>query len=78
MTQAELAKKTGTNKSYISCVETGKTKPKVSTFYRIVDALGLTVELNPAIDFSPKFIFHSLCLSGKICNKIKKPEHQKR
>ena len=31
MTQAELAEKIGTNKSYISRVETGKTEPEVST-----------------------------------------------
>lgn len=49
MTQAELAEKVGTNKSYISRVEKGKTEPKVSTFYRIVAALGLTVELVPAV-----------------------------
>lgn len=46
MTQAELAAKIGTNKSYISRVETGRTEPKVSTFYRIAAALGLTVELS--------------------------------
>lgn len=46
MTQAELAAKIGTNKSYISRVETGKTEPKVSTFYRIAAALGLNVELS--------------------------------
>jgi ribosome-binding protein aMBF1 (putative translation factor) len=45
MTQAELAEKLGTNKSYISRVETGRTEPKVSTFYRIVSSLGLSVEL---------------------------------
>lgn len=49
MTQAELAEKIGTNKSYISRVETGKTEPKVSTFYRIASALGLNVELIPAV-----------------------------
>ena len=49
MTQAELAEKIGTNKSYISRVETGRTEPKVSTFYRIAGALGLCVELTPAI-----------------------------
>ncbi len=49
MTQAELAKKAGTNKSYISRVETGRTEPRVSTFYRIVSALGLRVELKPTI-----------------------------
>ena len=44
-----LAKKIGSNKSYISRVEAGKTEPKVSTFYRIAAALGLNVELTPAI-----------------------------
>jgi DNA-binding XRE family transcriptional regulator len=47
MTQSELAEKIGTNKSYISRVETGKTEPKVSTFYRIASCLGLSVELTP-------------------------------
>ena len=47
MTQAELAERIGTNKSYISRVETGRTEPKVSTFYRIAAALGLAVELTP-------------------------------
>ena len=45
MTQSELAEKIGTNKSYVSRVETGKTEPKISTFYRIAAALGLNVEL---------------------------------
>lgn len=49
ITQAELADRIGTNKSYISRVETGRTEPKVSTFYRIVAALGLTVELTPIV-----------------------------
>ena len=48
MTQTELAEKVESNKSYISRVETGKTEPKVSTFYRIASALGRSVELNPA------------------------------
>ena len=49
MTQEELAEKIGTNKSYISRVETGKTEPRISTFYRIINALGLNMELTPAI-----------------------------
>ena len=49
MTQAELAEKIGTNTSYISRVETGKKEPTVSTFYRIASALGLNVELTPAM-----------------------------
>jgi DNA-binding XRE family transcriptional regulator len=49
MTQTELAEKIGTSKSYISRVETGRTEPKVSTFYRIASALGHSVELIPAL-----------------------------
>jgi len=48
VTQQELAEKLGSNKSYISRVETGRTEPKVSTFYRIASALGRSVELTPA------------------------------
>ena len=47
MTQTQLAEKVGSNKSYISRIETGKTEPKVSTFYRIASALGRSVELIP-------------------------------
>ena len=47
MTQSELAEKIGSSKSYISRVETGRTEPKVSTFYRIISALGRSVELMP-------------------------------
>ena len=47
MTQTELAEKVGSSKSYISRVETGKTEPKVSTFYRLASALGRSVELIP-------------------------------
>lgn len=45
VTQAELAERIGTNKSYISRVETGRTEPRMGTFYRIAAALGLSVEL---------------------------------
>jgi DNA-binding XRE family transcriptional regulator len=47
LTQIELAEKIGTNKSYISRIENGRTEPKISTFYRIVSALGRSVELVP-------------------------------
>ena len=49
MTQAELAEKIGTNKSYISRVETSSTDPMVSTLYRIASALGLSVVIIPVI-----------------------------
>ncbi len=45
MTQSEVADKIGADKSYISRVERGLTIPSISTFYRIVAAMGLTVEL---------------------------------
>jgi ribosome-binding protein aMBF1 (putative translation factor) len=45
MTQSELADKIGTDKSYISRVERGITIPSISTFYRMVSAMGLSVEL---------------------------------
>jgi len=45
MTQSELADKIGADKSYISRVERGLTVPSISTFYRMVSAMGLTVEL---------------------------------
>ena len=45
MTQSELADKLGTDKSYISRVERGLTIPSISTFYRMVSAMGLSVEL---------------------------------
>jgi len=48
ITQEELAKRIGAEKSYISKIEKGIIEPGVSTFYRIVDALGRSVELNPA------------------------------
>lgn len=43
MTQSELASRIGSNRSYISRVESGVTEPKVSTFYRIMNALGCNV-----------------------------------
>jgi DNA-binding XRE family transcriptional regulator len=48
LTQVELAKRIGADKSYISRIEKGVTVPSVATFYRIVTALGLNVELTPA------------------------------
>lgn len=45
ITQSELATRIGADKSYISKVEHGKTVPTVSSFYRIVAALGMQVTL---------------------------------
>lgn len=45
MTQSELAKKINVTKSYISRVEHGLINPTVGMFYRIIDALGMRVEI---------------------------------
>jgi len=49
LTQSELAKRIGADKSYISRIEKGITVPSVATFYRIVSALGRSVELVPSL-----------------------------
>lgn len=43
ITQSELAHRIGADKAYISKVEHGRTVPTVSSFYRIVSALGMQV-----------------------------------
>ena len=47
LTQAELAARIGADKSYISRIERGLTVPTVATLYKIVAAMGLTIELKP-------------------------------
>ncbi|MCR5394231.1 MAG: helix-turn-helix transcriptional regulator, partial [Bacteroidales bacterium] len=44
-----LAERIGANKGYISRIERGQTIPSIATFYRIVSAMGLSVELRPTI-----------------------------
>lgn len=46
ISQAELARRIGSDRSYISRVENGQTEPKVSTFYRIMNALGCRIEFS--------------------------------
>ena len=45
VTQEELAKRIGASKSYISRIEKEVIEPGVSTFYRIIEALGLRIEI---------------------------------
>ena len=45
MTQAELADSLHVTKSYISKIENGLITPSVATFYRIMNALGMKVEI---------------------------------
>ena len=46
ITQAELARRIGSDRAYISRVESGKTEPKISTFYRIMSAIGCRIEFS--------------------------------
>jgi DNA-binding XRE family transcriptional regulator len=45
LTQAELASRVGTNKTYISRIEKGSIESGIGTFGRIIDALGLKMEI---------------------------------
>ncbi len=45
ITQAELAARLHVTKSYISRIENGIITPSVTVFYRIIEALGLRVEI---------------------------------
>ena len=48
MTQEELAKKTGTKKSYISRIERGQSDIQISTYYKLIE-IGLGRNLNISI-----------------------------
>jgi DNA-binding XRE family transcriptional regulator len=45
VTQKELASRVGSSKSYISKIENGAIEPGVGTFYRIINSLGLRIEI---------------------------------
>ena len=47
LTQEELAEKTGTKKSYISRIESGRSEIQLSTFYRIIkQGLGRDLQIS--------------------------------
>ena len=45
MTQSELAKRINSSKSYISRLENGSINPSVGSFYRVMNALGMKIEI---------------------------------
>lgn len=51
ITQAQLAERINASKSYISRIENGQITPSVGTFYRIINALGLRVEILKPIGY---------------------------
>lgn len=55
ITQSELARRIGSNRSYISHVENGRTEPRISTFYRIMNALGVKIEYTMPVGGSSIF-----------------------
>lgn len=48
ITQDELAKRTGTKKSYISRIEKGQSDIQISTYYKLIE-IGLGKQLNISI-----------------------------
>ena len=50
ITQVELARRIGVNKGYISRIENGLTSPNVNTYYRIINALGLRIEITKHVE----------------------------
>jgi DNA-binding XRE family transcriptional regulator len=49
VTQAELAKRINSSKSYISRIEHGDVNPSAGMFYRIINALGMKIEITKPI-----------------------------
>ena len=45
MTQSDLAKMVGADKTYISRIENGAVEPGVGMFFRIIDSLGLRIDI---------------------------------
>lgn len=45
VTQAELARRVGTTKSYISKIETGALQPSIGMYLRLITALGLRFDI---------------------------------
>lgn len=45
VSQSELARRTKTTKSYISRIENGIITPSVAVFYKLIGALGMSIEI---------------------------------
>ena len=49
VTQSELAQRVETTKSYISKIENGVIEPSVGLFFRLINALGLRIDITQSI-----------------------------
>ena len=49
VSQTELARRTRTTKSYISRIENGVITPSVAVFYKLIGALGMSIEIVKSI-----------------------------
>lgn len=63
LTQSDLAERIGASKSYISRVEKGQIEPGAGTFFRIIEALGLRLEIVRPTTLPYGEIMKSRCLS---------------
>ena len=63
VTQAELAKRTQTTKSYISRIENGSIVPSVAVFFRMIAALGMSIEIVKPVSYNLSNLSKSSYLS---------------
>lgn len=50
MTQSELAQRVGITKSYISKIENGVIEPEVGLFFRLINSLGLRIDITKPLE----------------------------
>ena len=75
VTQAELAKATGVNKTYISKIENGAVDPRVSIFYRVIHALGRRNEIGKPI-FWPQTDKQQFKIVSTVVQELNKPHQE--
>ena len=72
ISQAELAHRTDTTKSYISRIENGVIIPSVAVFYKLIAALGMTIKISKHTS-----LYNSIDLSEAKCLCEQSPTYGK-
>lgn len=72
ISQAELAHRTDTTKSYISRIENGVITPSVAVFYKLIAALGMTIKISKHTS-----LYNSIDLSEAKCLCEQSPAYGK-